>query len=109
MKITHLEAHPLYAELSAPMRSRGNVGFTEYFHTGSENQRLTAVEVVTDAGHRGITLLGGDARGWIEAVAAPALAGADPRAIRRCRRALVEALRKAPEEFHRQGPGCVNR
>ena len=91
MHVTGIEARALYAELSAPMRSRGNTGFSEFFHTGSEYQRITAVEVVTDTGHRGATLMHGDARPWLQAVAAPALAGTDPRAIRHCRSALRAA------------------
>jgi len=108
MQITALAAHPLHAELSAPMRSRGNVGFTEFFHTGSEVQRITAVEVLTDTEHRGLTLLGGDAREWVEAVAAPALVGRDPGAVRHGRRALLERAAAAPPPLRQVG-GHVNR
>src|SRR5690348_13292006 len=99
MQITGLRARALYAELRAPMRSRGDVGFTEYFHTGSEVQRATAVEVLTDGGQAGLTVVPGDARAWMEAVAAPALTGMDPRAIRHCRRALAGAAAEASEEL----------
>jgi D-galactarolactone cycloisomerase len=89
MKITALKPRSLHARLAAPMRSRGDVGFTEFFHTGSEVQRITALEIHTDTEHTGVTLLGGDARAWVAAVAAPALVGQDPRAIRRLRAALA--------------------
>lgn len=94
MKVTGIRARHLQAQLAAPMRSRGNVGFTEYHHTGSEVQRLTVVEVVTDSEYTGITLLGGDARDWVRDVAEPALRNRDPRAIRLCR----EAVRSAAAE-----------
>jgi L-alanine-DL-glutamate epimerase-like enolase superfamily enzyme len=109
MKITALRAQSLYAELPAPMRSRGSTAFTEFFHTGSEYQRVTVVEVLTDADTRGLTLLGGDARGWLETVAAPALVGADPRAVRHCRRSLCEAVEGAGDGAHRGSRGHVNR
>ena len=109
MQITGIEARALYAELGAPMRSRGNVGFTEFFHTGSEVQRVTAVEVLTDTGQRGVTLLGGDARSWVRDVALPALLGMDARGIRHCRQALADRLADAPEELRRPARGHVNR
>jgi len=85
MRVTDLRVHTLAAELPAPMRSRGSPGYREYFHTGSERQRITAVELLTDTGRTGITLLGGDARAFLDAVARPALAGIDPAAVRRRR------------------------
>jgi L-alanine-DL-glutamate epimerase-like enolase superfamily enzyme len=91
------------------MRSRGNVGFTEFFHTGSENQRLTVVEVLTDTDHTGITLLAGDARGWLGSVAVPALVGQDPRAARHCRHALCGRLKDAPETLQWGARAHVNR
>jgi D-galactarolactone cycloisomerase len=109
MQVTEIRARALYAELAAPMRSRGDVGFTEFFHTGSEHQRITAVEVLTDAGHTGITLLHGDARDWIAQVAGPALSGRDPRAVRHCRRLLVDASRDTPEGHRRAVRGHANR
>jgi L-alanine-DL-glutamate epimerase-like enolase superfamily enzyme len=88
MKISSLDAQALHARLIAPMRSRGDVGFTEFFHTGSEHQRVTAVTVRTDAGGHGVTLLRGDAREWLDTVARPSLIGRDPRSIRHLRAAL---------------------
>jgi D-galactarolactone cycloisomerase len=109
MTITGIVAHHLYAELPAPMRSRGCPGFREFFHTGSERQRMTAVELLTDTPHKGITLLHGDARAWIDTVAVPALQGRDPREIRHCRRSLTEVVAAAPDEMPRPARGHVNR
>src|SRR5687767_3409919 len=106
MRITGIRARVLYAELPAPMRSRGNVGYTEFFHTGSEYQRITAVELLTETEATGLTLLSGDARAWIEVVAVPALENADARGLRHCRRSLVESARTAPEEL--QPPSRVH-
>jgi L-alanine-DL-glutamate epimerase-like enolase superfamily enzyme len=88
MQITSIDAFSLSAELPGPMRSRGDVGFTEYFHTGSERQRVTAVRIHPDSGHAGITILSRDAREWIERVARKLLIGADPRVIRHHLKAL---------------------
>lgn len=109
MRVTDLRVHTLAAELPAPMRSRGSPGYREYFHTGSERQRITAVELLTDTGRTGITLLGGDARGFLDAVARPALAGIDPAAVRRARAGLLQGLRAAPDALQRAGAGHVNR
>lgn len=109
MRITGISARPLYAELCAPMRSRGDVGYSEYHHTGSEYQRVTVVEVYTDTADRGITLLPGDARAWIDTVAVPALRDRDYRAIRHCREAVVRTLQAAPEGHWRVSRGYLNR
>lgn len=109
MRVTGIRAHALYAELPAPMRSRGDVGYTEFFHTGSEVQRITVVELLTETEHCGVTLLSGDARPWLEAIAQPALENADPRAVRICRRRLIEAARAAPEALQPASRFHVNR
>jgi L-alanine-DL-glutamate epimerase-like enolase superfamily enzyme len=109
MRVTGIRAHALTAQLAEPMRSRGDIGYTEYFHTGSEFQRITAVEILTEGGHTGITLLSGDARPWLEAIALPALTGGDPRAVRSMRRRLVEAARAAPERFQAAARFHINR
>lgn len=109
MRVTGIRAHALYAELPHPMRSRGDVGYAEYFHTGSEVQRLTAVELLTETEQVGLTLLSGDARPWLEAVAQPALENTDPRAVRHCRRRLVETAREAPEALQQSSRFHINR
>lgn len=109
MRVTGIRARLLYAELPAPMRSRGNVGYTEFFHTGSEIQRVTTVELLTEGAHTGITVLGGDARAWLEAVALPVLETADPRAVRHCRRALIEHARTLSDELQRPSRFHINR
>jgi D-galactarolactone cycloisomerase len=103
MKISSIDAQALYACLAAPMRSRGDVGFTEFFHTGSEHQRITAVTVRTDAGYHGISLLRGDAREWLDTVARPALVGRDPRGIRHLRAALWRRQEEVSPNGERSG------
>ncbi|MBM3459252.1 MAG: mandelate racemase/muconate lactonizing enzyme family protein [Armatimonadetes bacterium] len=109
MQVTRVEFVHLAAELAAPMRSRGNVGYTEFFHTGSERQRLTAVELHTDSGIVGRTLLGGHAGQFVQEIATPSLLGQDPRGIRHWRRRIQDRLSACPEEQRRASRGAVNR
>jgi len=95
MKITGIRARSLFASLAAPMRSRGDVGYAEFFHTGSEFQRITVVEILTDSEHRGVTLLPGDATEWLEEVAEPTLSGLDAAAIRHGRARIGAAQARA--------------
>src|SRR5262249_5739626 len=96
MRISDIRLRHCAAQLAGPMRSRGDVGYTEYFHTGSEFQRLAVVELLTDDGRRGFTLLPGAIAGlpdFLEQVALPALRGQDPACVPFLRRALLSAAR----------------
>jgi D-galactarolactone cycloisomerase len=112
MIISGLRLRRCAAELKAPMRSRGDVGYREYFHTGSERQRLDVVEILTDAGARGITLVGGGAPElpeFLERVALPALHGQDWECIPTLRRRLREGAAAAGEPFARVARSAINR
>lgn len=80
------------------MRSRGDVGYTEYFHTGSERQSLDVVELFTDVGASSFTLLVGrwqELPDFLERVAGPVLTGADPAAVPHLRGRLRRAAEDA--------------
>lgn len=94
MRITELRVTRCYAELEQPMRERGSEGFGVHYHTGSEKQWLTAVEVLTDEDTVGITAWPGafDAsREFVDDLAPAVLVGADPRAVRDLRVRLLMA------------------
>ena len=92
MAITGMRVRHAYAELAAPMRSRGNVGYTEFFHTGSERQRISAVELVSDSGCLGVTLLPGGpdvVEAFLEAIAWPTLRAQEAHRVRHLCAALL--------------------
>ncbi|MBI3909447.1 MAG: hypothetical protein HY320_00760, partial [Armatimonadetes bacterium] len=112
MAICGLRVRHAYAELPAPMRSRGDVGYTEFFHTGSERQRIAGVEIRTSSGHAGVTLLSGAPEtvdAFLEAVAWPVLCGEVPWRIRHLREQLLARPYGPGERFSRAARGLVNR
>lgn len=112
MSISSLLVRHVYAELPEPMRSRGNVGYTEFFHTGSERQRISAIEIRAASGHAGVTLLGGAPEtvdDFLEAVAWPALRDEAPWRMRHLRKKLLTGAAAAGERFERVARSLVNR
>lgn len=92
MAITGIRVRHAYAELAAPMRSRGNVGYTEFFHTGSERQRISAVELIGDSDNVGVTLLTGAPEGveaFLAEIAWPVLRGQEAHRVRHLCAALL--------------------
>ncbi len=91
MKITSLQVRRLQTTVAAPLPPRGDVGYSTYCHTGSENQSIVTVELTTDAGLTGLTALahrGPDAVRRIAGHFGPALLGADPLDVTSTARAL---------------------
>src|SRR5437660_6662530 len=93
------------------MRSRGDTGYREFFHTGSERQRLDVVEVLGDDGQRAFTLSPGawpEMPEFLERVALPALRGRDPEPVAFLRRAVREPADSATVGRARQARGGIN-
>src|SRR5687767_2437649 len=112
MVIADLRLRRCAAELTGPMRSRGDVGYREFFHTGSERQRLDGVEVVAGGGGGGVAVGGGGAAEgprFLEQVALPALRGEAPGAVASLRARLWEGARAAGDPVARVARGIINR
>src|SRR5262249_5264836 len=110
--IARLRLRRLEAQLPAPMRSRGDVGYREFFHTGSERQRLDVVEVEDEDGRTGVTLLPGAAAAmpeFLARVAEPVLVGQNPACISLLRERLLRAAGGAGEACAGIPRGAINR
>ncbi len=81
VKITSLQVRRLQTVVAAPLPPRGDVGYSVYHHTGSENQSIVTVELTTDAGPTGLTALAHRGPETVRRIAdhfGPALLAADP-------------------------------
>lgn len=111
-RIRSLRLRRLEAQLPAPMRSRGDIGYREFFHTGSERQRLDVVELAAEDGLTGFTLLPGGAAElpeFLARVAEPALLGGDAGCVSLLRERLLRGAAEAGERFGRMAGGAINR
>ena len=84
MKITRMRVRHLYARLREPMRPRGDLGYKECPHTGTEHARLAVVELDTDEGITGLAIMVSRGERTAQCLAntiAPVLVGKDPTAI----------------------------
>ena len=86
MRISGLRIRRLQTTLARPMGPRGDVGYGVFHHTGSEHQQVAVVEVETDVGLTGVTVMsirGEEGVEYLAGAVAPVLLGRDPTAIRR--------------------------
>ena len=84
MKITQMRVRHLYVRLDEPMRPRGDLGYRECPHTGTENSWLAVVELDTDAGITGLAVIVSRGEQTLQCLAntvAPMLVGKDPTAV----------------------------
>lgn len=102
MKITEIRLRRLHTVVAEPLPPRGDVGYSTYRHTGSENQSLLVVEMRTDAGIVGVTAMSGwgdDPTRRIVAHFGPALLETDPTDVWSATRRL-RCLFREPSDHH---------
>jgi len=94
MRIIGMHVRHLQTRLPAPMRPRGEEGFTVHYHTGSESQELAVVELREESGLTGLTLMSGG-RGTVarmlEEVARPVFAAVGEGSLCHLRAVLMRA------------------
>lgn len=101
MKITGLQVRRLRTVVAAPLPPRGDVGYSTYHHTGSENQSVVTVELTTDAGPTGLTSLGHSGPDAVRRIAerfGPALLAADPQDVQSAARTLRSLCRQSADD-----------
>jgi len=97
MRITDIRVRCLRTRLPAPMRPRGDEGFTVYYHTGSELQELAVVELREESGPTGITLMSGERETvtrMLEEIARPVFTLAGEGSLSYLRASLMRAARE---------------